>query len=130
MGGPDVLVGWTGIGVLITACAVDVGMKGDTGLKLGALVRGANVSIKSRIAVGVRVVVGVSVTVGVAVGVFEAVGVGRVPVGNGPSKNCWVSAIAVLVPGTPLCALTPVDGRNVIHMSKLINKIQTPNACK
>ena len=80
----------------------------------GALVPEVNVTIGIREGVCVGVREGVRVTVDVSDGVFDGVEVGAVDVGNGPSRACEVSAIAVRV---------PLDVRPVSRMPRGISKM-------
>ena len=64
---------------------------------MGCFVRGVEVSKITRVGVLEGVWVGVGEGVNVTVGLNEAVDVGTVAVGNGPSRERAVSAMAVFV---------------------------------
>lgn len=96
--GSLVAVGWAGIFVGAIEVVVEGAMPVVFESGFGTLVRGVNVAVgMNRVGVLVGVFVGVGVEVRVGVGVREAVGVGTVAVGNGPSSEPAVAAMAVFV---------------------------------
>ena len=99
--GPAVAEGGTGVRegrtrVLVGMIRVGIGV--EVCDARGCTVRGVKVGTSDGVGLGVRVTEGVAEgRVDVTVGVLEAVGVGTVAVGNGPSREPAVRAMAVFV---------------------------------